>query len=195
MTKYQKKTGLLFGSFNPIHNGHLILASFMLEFTDLNEVWFVVSPHNPHKSARSMIHEFDRIDMVELAIEDNDRFKASDIEFQMSRPSFTINTLTHLCEKHPAHQFKLIIGEDNLKSFPRWKNNKVILEDFGLLVYPRPGARNPALKNHPNVLYIEAPLLDISATYIRKAIHNGLSIKYLVPEKIADFIQERQLYS
>ena len=179
--------GLFFGSFNPIHIGHLIVAQAMLSKADLDEVWFIVSPHNPHKSARSMIHEFDRIDMVERAIEDNDRFKVTDIEFHMPRPSFTINTLTYLSEKHPGHQFKLIIGEDNLKSFPRWKNSKAILENFGLLVYPRPGASNPALKDHSNVLYIEAPLLDISATYIRKAIKNGLSIKYLVPDNIAAF--------
>jgi nicotinate-nucleotide adenylyltransferase len=188
------QVGLFFGSFNPIHVGHLIIAQAMVDHAALGEVWFVVSPHNPHKSSKSLIHEFDRIDMVEAAISDNDRFKACDVEFNMPRPSYTITTLAHLQEKYSNHKFRLIIGEDNLHAFPKWRNSSVILRDFGLLVYPRPGADPSSLKNHPNVQYVTAPMLDISATYIRAAIKAGMSIRYLVPHRTAQFIYDRKLY-
>ena len=187
--------GLFFGSFNPVHVGHLIIAQSMVDEAGLDEVWFVVSPQNPLKSSKSLIHEFDRIDMVEAAIDDNDRFKASDIEFNMPRPSYTINTLVQLRESHAGNQFRLIIGEDNLRLFPKWRNSAAILREFGLLVYPRPGADSAGLRDHPNVRYIDAPLLDISATYIRQAVKLGKSIRYLVPNKTAEFIYDRKLYT
>ena len=174
--------------------GHLIIAQAMVDRASLDEVWFVVSPQNPFKRSRSLIHEFDRIDMVEAAIEDNDRFKASDVEFGMPRQSYTNNTLVCLQGKHPADQFRLIIGEDHLHAFPKWRNSSVILRDFGLLVCPRPGAEPSVLKDHPNVEYIDAPMLHISATYIRSAIREGMSIRYLVPERTAAFIYDRKLY-
>ncbi len=188
------KAGLFFGSFNPIHNGHLIIAQAVLEFAKLDEVWFVVSPQNPFKKNKNLLHEFDRYDMVNLAIEDNDRFKVSDIEFNMPRPSYTIDTLTYLREKHPAYEFRLIIGGDNLSNFPKWKNNEKIIEEFGLIVYPRPSEESNVKIQHPNISYIEAPLLDLSATYIRKCIKEHRSIRYLVPEKAAEFILSRKLY-
>jgi nicotinate-nucleotide adenylyltransferase len=188
------KIGLFFGSFNPIHNGHLIIAQSALESAKLHELWFVVSPQNPLKKNKNLLHEFDRLDMVRLAIEDNDRFKASDIEFHMPRPSYTIDTLTYLKEKYPSKHFKLIIGGDNLAIFPKWKNSGKILEDFGLIVYPRPGANPNDLANHPNVTYIDAPLMSISATYIRKCIRNEKSIRYLVPESVNEFIKNKQLF-
>ncbi|MCK5370861.1 MAG: nicotinate-nucleotide adenylyltransferase [Cyclobacteriaceae bacterium] len=188
------KAGLYFGSFNPIHNGHLIIAQAVQELAKLDKVWFIVSPQNPLKRNKSLLHEFDRYDMVKLAIEDNDRFKVSDIEFNMPRPSFTIDTLAYLKERHPGIQFKLIIGGDNLSIFPKWKNSQKIIKDFGLIVYPRPGSKQNDLINHPNVVFIEAPLLDISATFIRKCIKENRSIRYLVPEKAADFICDRKLY-
>lgn len=186
--------GLFFGSFNPIHNGHLIIAQSALESAQLHELWFVVSPQNPLKKNKGLLHEFDRLDMVRLAIEDNHRFKASDIEFHMPRPSYTIDTLTYLKDKYPAKHFKLIIGGDNLAIFPKWKNSTKILEEFGLIVYPRPGVNPNELNIHPNITYIDAPLMSISATYIRKCIRNEKSIRYLVPESVNEFIKNKQLF-
>lgn len=187
-------TGLYFGSFNPIHNGHMIIAQAVLELSSLDEVWFIVSPQNPFKRNKNLLHEFDRYDMVRLAIEDNDRFKASDIEFSMPKPSYTIDTLAYLKEKYSDRSFKLIIGEDNLAMFPKWKNSEKIIEEFGLIVYPRPGSEKSKISAHSNITYIAAPLLDISATYIRKCIRENRSINYLVPEKAAQFIKDRKLY-
>ena len=186
--------GLYFGSFNPIHNGHLIIAEAVLEHANLDEVWFVVSPQNPLKKSKSLLHEFDRYDMVSLAIEDNDRFKVSDIEFSMPRPNYTIDTLVYLTEKHPNNDFKLIIGGDNLAILPKWKNSDTIIQDFGLVVYPRPGSKDVEPEQHPNVRNIKAPLLDISATYIRKSIKENRSIRYLVPQKVAQYIYDKKLY-
>lgn len=193
------KVGLFFGSFNPVHNGHLIVANIMVETTGLDEVWFVVSPRNPLKSSSSLLHEFDRLTMVELAIEDNDRFKATDVEFHMARPSYTVDTLAYLSEKHPKNEFSLIIGSDNLVNFHKWKNYRVILDNYGLYVYPRPGHVNLEEErceclNHPNVKVIDAPLLDISATFIRNLIRQNKSIRYLVPDKTIRFIMDKKLF-
>jgi nicotinate-nucleotide adenylyltransferase len=189
------KIGLFFGSFNPIHIGHLIIANTIYEYSDLNEIWFIVSPQNPHKrDSKSLIHEFDRLDMVELAIEDQPNFKAMDIEFRMPKPNYTIDTLTYLQEKYPDHQFSLIIGEDNLNSFTSWKNYQIILDHYGLIVYPRPNSKLSEVKNHPNVKLIEAPRMDISASFIRKCIRDNKSVRYLVPEKVLQFIRDRKLY-
>ena len=188
------KVGLYFGSFNPIHNGHLIIAQAALEFSQLDEIWFIVSPQNPFKKNKNLLHEFDRYDMVKAAIESNDRFKVSDIEFNMPRPSYTVDTLAYLKEKHSSYEFRLIIGGDNLSIFPKWKNSNKIIHDFGLIIYPRPGSVEFEKTDHPNITYIEAPLLDISATYIRKCIREDKSIQYLVPEKTAEFIKNRKFY-
>lgn len=188
------KIGLFFGSFNPIHVGHLIIANAMAEDTDLQRVWFVVSPHNPFKSSKSLLHEFDRLDMVRLAIEDNALFEATDIEFRMPRPSYTIDTLAWLTDKYPQHQFTLIIGEDNLVGFPKWKNSSVILEQYGLYVYPRPGAQPSELRQHDNVRLVEAPLVDISATYIRRRLQRNKPIRYLVHPRVEDHINVRRFY-
>lgn len=195
--------GLLFGSFNPIHVGHLIIANVMAENTDLKKVWFVVSPQNPFKPSKGLLHEFDRYDMVKAAIADNYKLEASDIEFHLPRPSYTIDTLTHLTEKHPGKSFKVIIGEDNLVNFEKWKNYSQILDGYGLYVYPRlagsvgqspAGVTNSELKRHPNVKMVEAPLLDISATYIRSCIRDNKSIRYLVPEAVEQMIRSKQFY-
>ena len=188
------KIGLYFGSFNPIHIGHLIIAQAVLEHARLDEVWFIVSPQNPFKKNKNLLHEFDRYDMVKLAIEDNNRFKVSDVEFNMPKPSYTIDTLIYLKEKHPGHQFKLIIGGDNLPAFSKWKNSSKIREDFGLIVYPRPSWDHKKLPDHKNIKFIDAPMLDISATFIRKCISENKSIQYLVPAKTAQFIYDRKLY-
>ena len=188
------KIGLFFGSFNPIHIGHLMIANAMVQDTDLQRVWFVVSPQNPFKSAKTLLHEFDRLDMVRLAIEDNDCLEATDIEFRMPLPSYTVDTLAWLSDKHPQHQFKLIIGEDNLAGFPKWKNSSVILEQYGLYVYPRPGAKASELRRHANVQIVDAPLVDISATYIRRRLQENKNIRYLVHPKVEEHIQVRRFY-
>jgi nicotinate-nucleotide adenylyltransferase len=188
------KVGLFFGSFNPVHIGHLIIANIMVETSDLQQVWFVVSPQNPHKSSKSLIHEFDRLDMVEAGIEGSYHLRTSDIEFNMSRPSYTVDTLAYLADKHPQHEFSLIIGEDNLKSLPRWKNHQTILDNYGLYVYPRPGDTKPVLADQPNVHWVKAPILDISATYIRNLVKQEKSIQYLVPDAVAEIIKSRKLY-
>ncbi len=188
------KAGLFFGSFNPVHIGHLIIASTMAENADLDQVWFVVSPQNPFKNKKNLLHEFDRLYMVRQAIADNPRFNATDIEFNMPKPSYTIDTLAWLSDKYPQNQFRLIVGEDNLHSFYRWKNHEQILQRFGLLVYPRPHAKPSTVLQHENVRMVEAPQVDISATFIRKAIQNGRSIKYLVPEEVEAYINLKRFY-
>lgn len=188
------KIGLFFGSFNPIHVGHLIIANIMAETTDLKKVWFVVSPQNPFKPARGLLHEFDRYDMVRAAVYDSYKLEVSDIEFHLPKPSYTIHTLVHLAEKHPDKSFRVIIGEDNLESFSRWRNHELILRDYGLYVYPRPGAQPSELKKHPNVTMVEAPLLDISATFIRNCIRKKQSVRYLVPDAVEEMIRAKGFY-
>ena len=188
------KIGLFFGSFNPIHIGHMIIANVMVENTDLIKVWFVVSPQNPLKPSKGLLHEFDRYDLVKAAIADNFKLEVSDVEFHLPKPSYTIHTLAHLTEKHPGKEFKLILGEDNLENFPKWKNYEQILQQYGLYVYPRPNITHSELKNHPHVTMIDAPLLDISATYIRNCVKNNKSIRYLVPEGVDQVIRSKQFY-
>ncbi|WP_038030364.1 nicotinate (nicotinamide) nucleotide adenylyltransferase [Thermonema rossianum] len=188
------KVGLFFGSFNPIHIGHLILANVAVESTDLDKICFVVSPQNPFKKRSSLLHEFDRLDMVRAAIHDNPRFEVSDIEFHLPRPSYTIDTLTYLQDKYPQRRFALLMGEDNLTHFHKWKNYEQILEYYELYVYPRPHAGEHAFRNHPKIHHIEAPLLDISATYIRRCIQEGRSIRYMVTEPVAELIYSRKYY-
>ncbi len=195
------KIGLFFGSFNPIHIGHLIIANTLKSFTRLDQVWFVVSPQSPFKHSHSLLPDIDRLRMVELAIADNYDMRASNAEFSMPKPSYTIDTLTYLTAQYPRHQFYLIIGEDNLLHFHKWKNHDQILKNFGLLVYPRPDMKKQALsekvkkiKEHPSVKMIDAPLIDISATYIRNCVRKEISIKYLVPDAVAEYIAAHKLF-
>lgn len=190
-----QKIGLFFGSFNPVHVGHLIIANVMAENTDLNKVWFVVSPQNPFKPSKSLLHEFDRYDMVKAAIADNYKLEVSDVEFHLPKPSYTIDTLTVLSERNPQKDFRVIIGEDNLINFEKWKNHAQILDQHGLYVYPRPGVTNSAIGRHPNVKMVEAPLLDISATFVRQCIKDNKSIRYLVPEPVEQMIRSRNFYT
>lgn len=192
------KIGLFFGSFNPIHMGHMIIANIMAETTDLTKVWFVVTPQNPLKSGKGLLHDFDRYDMVRAAVYENHKLEVSDVEFHLPKPNYTIHTLIHLTEKHPQKQFKVIIGEDNLESFTRWKNYERILEDYGLYVYPRltgtAGVTNAELKRHPNVKMVDAPLMDISATFIRNCIKKDQSVRYLVPDVVEAMIRDKKFY-
>lgn len=189
-----QRIGLFFGSFNPIHTGHLIIANIMAESTDLKKVWFVISPQNPFKPGKGLLHEFDRFDMVRAAIHDNYKLEACDIEFNLPKPSFTIHTLVHLKEKYPDKEFRIIMGEDNLVKFEKWKSHDIILNDYGLYVYPRPGVQLSELKSHPNVRFVKAPLLDISATFIRECVRNNKSIRYLVPDSVEEIITARGYY-
>jgi len=190
----RQKIGLFFGSFNPIHEGHLIIANIMAQNTDLDKVWLVVSPQNPLKPSKGLLHEFDRYDLVKAAIADNYKLEASDVEFHLPKPSYTIHTLAYLTEKYPNKEFKVIIGEDNLENFTKWKNHEQILDQYGLYVYPRPHVTNSDLKRHPQVTIVEAPMIDISATYIRNCIKNNKSIRYLVPEPVENMIRMKNFY-
>jgi len=188
------KVGLFFGSFNPIHCGHLIIANFMATQTDLQQVWLVVSPQNPFKPKKTLARDYDRLNLVHLAVEDNNLLRASDIEFSLPKPSYTIDTLTHLREKYPQHNFALIMGGDNLATLHKWKNYEMILAHYEIYVYNRPNYEAGNLANHPKVQYFEAPLMSISASYIRKCIQAGHSIRYLVSEPVFKYLSESRLY-
>jgi nicotinate-nucleotide adenylyltransferase len=189
-----KKVGLFFGSFNPIHMGHLIIAQAVINQTDCSEIWFVVSPQNPHKKSSNLLHEFDRLDLVEKAIADNFAFKSSDIEFHLPRPSYTVETLAYISEKHPNYEFSLIIGGDNLENFKSWKNYESILKYYQLIVYPRNNLKSSDLWQHPSIKLIDAPILQISATYIRDCIKNNQSVKYLIPDQVETYIKLKKFY-
>jgi len=190
-----RKVGLFFGSFNPIHTGHLIIANYMANYTDLDEVWLVVSPHNPLKKKDSLINMYDRLEMVNLAIEKAENIRSSTIEFSLPQPSYTIDTLVHLGEKYPTTNFVLIMGSDNLVSLKKWKNYEIILRDYHILVYPRPNYHIPAeLENHPSITLTETPLMEFSSTFIRNAVKANKSIRYFVPEKVKEFIESKALY-
>jgi nicotinate-nucleotide adenylyltransferase len=178
------RIGLLFGSFNPIHSGHLILAEHFATRTDLAEVWLVVTPRNPFKVAADLRPEAERLYLVQLAIADNPRLRAEDVEFGLARPSYTIATLDALRQRHPAHDFVLLMGSDNLPGLPRWQESARLLAETDIYVYPRPGTPIPDLAPFPRVQAMEAPLLDISATYIRESLRAGYSIRYLVPAAV-----------
>ncbi len=189
-----KQTGLFFGSFNPIHIGHLILANFMATQTDLDEVWLVVSPQNPLKPKSSLANDYDRLHLARIAVEDNPLLRVSQIEFNLPKPSFTIDTLIYLREKYPDREFALIMGGDNLNTLPKWKNYEILLRDYSIRVYRRTGSETGELAVHPNVKIYEAPLIDLSATYIRNCIKEGKSIRYLVPEPVFEYLSNNRLY-
>ncbi len=188
-----KKTGLFFGSFNPVHIGHLIIANHMVEYTDLDEIFFIVSPHNPLKEKKTLLADHHRLALLRLALEDNPKFIASDIEFKMAQPSYTIDTLAYLTEKYPQKNFVLIMGADNINTIDKWKNYKLILENYKIYIYPRPNAGSRFL-DHPNVKLVSAPLLEIASADIRKAIKTNKNVKYLLPEKVFDYIREMHFY-
>ena len=190
------KIGLYFGTFNPIHIGHLIIANHMAEYSGLNQIWMVVTPHNPLKKKETLLDDYKRLNLVALATEDFPKIKPSDIEFKLPQPNYTVHTLTHLQDKYPQHEFSLIMGEDNLKSLHKWKNYEVILQNHDIYVYPRISTEieNLEFKNHPRIHLINAPIVEISSTFIRESIKNKKNIQPLIPYKVWEYIDYNNLY-
>ena len=188
------KIGLLFGSFNPVHVGHLIIANYMANYTTLDKVWLVVSPQNPLKKYGDLANTYDRLEMCKLATDNSNNIQVSDVELKLPQPSYTIDTLTHLKEKYPQHEFALIMGSDNLVSLPKWKNYKLILRDYQIFVYPRPGYENTELATHPSVTITMTPLMELSATFIRKSLAEKKNVQYFVPDVVLNFIEAKNLY-
>lgn len=187
------KIGLYFGSFNPVHTGHLIIANHMLNETSLERIWFVVSPQNPFKTNVSLLNEYNRLHLVRVAIEDDTRMRVSDIEFTLPKPSYTVNTLAYLHEKYPEHEFAIIMGSDSFQNLHKWKNHEVIIKRCHIYVYPRPGFEiNNSINAEMQI--VKAPLLEISATQVRNLVKDGKSIRYLVPPKVMDEIESSGYY-
>ncbi|MDR0814203.1 MAG: nicotinate-nucleotide adenylyltransferase [Bacteroidales bacterium] len=185
--------GLFFGSFNPIHIGHLAIANYMLEFSDMEQIWFVVSPHNPFKTKTSLLPEADRLHLVNLAIDGHPRYKASSIEFKMPKPSYTIDTLVRLSEKYPQHCFSLIMGADNLNVFHKWKNCDAIVAGYHRYIYPRPDSAGQTTQPE-NATVVNAPLMDISSSFIRASIAQGKELPFFMPEKVYQYVKEMHFY-
>ncbi|MEN9488355.1 MAG: hypothetical protein RL494_620 [Bacteroidota bacterium] len=190
------KIGLYFGTFNPIHIGHLIIANHLAEYSDLDQIWMVLTPHNPLKKKETLLDDYQRLQLVHLATEDYVKILPSDIEFKLPQPNYTINTLVHLQDKFPNHNFSLIMGEDNLRSLTKWKNHEMILQHYDIYVYPRLSSEidNLELKNNPKVYLIDAPIVEISSTFIRENIKKGKNVQPLLPSKVWEYIAHNNLY-
>jgi nicotinate-nucleotide adenylyltransferase len=190
------KVGLFFGSFNPIHIGHLVIANHMVEYSDLDQVWFVVTPHNPFKNKSTLLDNYQRLEMVYRATKDYTKIKPSDIEFNLPQPNYTINTLVHLQEKYPKHEFALIMGEDNLKSFHKWKNYQLILENHHIYVYPRvtENTVETQFDQHKKVHVVNAPIIELSSTFIRNAIKEGKNVQPMLPHNVWEYLDEMNFY-
>ena len=200
------KIGLYFGTFNPIHIGHLIIANHFAEYSGLDQIWMVVTPHNPLKNKNTLLDDYQRLQLVFLATEDYPKIKPSDIEFKLAQPNYTVHTLAHLQEKYPEHDFSLIMGEDNLKSLHKWKNYDVILQNHEIYVYPRISSeletslngelakQNSTFNNHPKIHFINAPIVEISSTFIRKNIKNKKNVQPLLASKVWEYIDHNNLY-
>lgn len=192
-----KKIGLFFGSFNPIHIGHLILANYILENSDMNELWFVVSPQNPFKEKKSLLNDHNRLDMVELAIKNYPDMRASNVEFSLPTPSYTIDTLTYLKEKHPDYSFSLIMGEDNLGSLHKWKNSDLLIKNHHIIVYPRVfegDKKKSEYINNENISLVKAPVIELSATEIRNMIKQGKNVRPMLPPEVFEYLDGSSFY-
>jgi nicotinate-nucleotide adenylyltransferase len=200
------KIGLYFGTFNPIHVGHLIIANYMADYTELDQVWMVVTPQNPLKNKKTLLPDYHRLALVRRALEDNAKLKASKIEFDLPRPSYTVNTLAHLMDAHPEHEFALIMGEDNLRTLHKWKNHDELLKHNRIYVYPRALTESEReevreiseatneLLDHPNVTICDAPVMKVSASFIRQAIKEKKDVRYLLTEPVYKYVTEMHFY-
>jgi nicotinate-nucleotide adenylyltransferase len=190
------KVGLYFGSFNPIHIGHLVIANHLAEYSNLDQIWFVVTPHNPFKKKSSLLDNYQRLEMVYLATKNYTKLKPSDIEFNLPQPNYTVNTLAHLQEKYPDKEFALIMGEDNLKSFHKWKNYNVILENHHVYVYPRisDSKIETQFNEHEKIHFVNAPIMQLSSTFIRNAIKEGKNIQPMLPMNVWEYLDEMNFY-
>lgn len=190
------KIGLYFGSFNPIHVGHLVIANHMAEYSDLNEIWFIVTPHNPFKNKSSLLDNYQRLEMVYRATKNYKKLKSSDIEFNLPQPNYTINTLVYLQEKYPDFEFSLIMGEDNLDGFHKWKNHEIILENHHIYVYPRLSDKQVSTQfdGHEKIHHINAPIMQLSSTFIRHAIKEGKNVRPMLPENVWEYLDEMNFY-
>ncbi len=190
------KIGLYFGTFNPIHVGHMIIANHMAEHSDLDQIWLVVTPHNPHKQKTTLLDDYQRLHMVTLATEDFTKIKPSDIEFKLQQPNYTVNTLAHMEEKYPMHEFVLIMGEDNLNSFHKWKNYEVILKNHEIYVYPRKNSDkiNEQFVAHNKIKRVDAPIIELSSTFIRDNIKSKKNVAPMLPQKVWDYIDSSAFY-
>lgn len=192
-----KKIGLFFGSFNPIHIGHLILANYILENSDMDELWFVVSPQNPFKDKKSLLTDHNRLDMVQLAVKNYPKMRASNVEFSLPKPSYTIDTLTYLKEKYPNYSFALIMGEDNLDSLPKWKNAEKLMSDYQIIVYPRTfegEKKDSEYLQHENISIVNAPIIELSATEIRNMIKGGKNVRPMLPPEVFEYLDGSSFY-
>jgi len=190
------KIGLYFGTFNPIHTGHLIIANHMAEYSGLDQIWLVVTPHNPHKKKSTLLSDHHRLQMVHLAVEDYPKLKPSDIEFRLPQPNYTVNTLAYLQEKFPTHEFSLIMGEDNLNTLHKWKNYEVLLQNHNIYVYPRldNGTPDDAIARHPAIHRVGAPVIELSSTFIRQSIKDGKNVRPMLPAKVWEYIDHNLFY-
>ena len=190
------KVGLYFGTFNPIHVGHIIIANHLVEYSDLDEVWMVVTPHNPHKKKSSLLANHHRFELVYLALQKYTKIKPSDIEFKLPQPNYTVNTLAHINEKYPQHEFSLIMGEDNLKSFHKWKNFELILDRHSIYIYPRITDKDDEtnFSNHSKITEVAAPIVEISSSFIRKGIKQNKNMRPLLPNKVWEYLDEMNFY-
>ena len=188
------KIGLFFGSFNPVHSGHMVIAQYMAEFTDLDQVWLVVSPQNPLKTSGSLLQDYHRFDMVRLAVGDYRKLKAAKVEFGLPIPSYTVNTLAYLQEQYPENEFVLIMGSDNLETFDKWKNWEQLIENHKIYIYPRTGSEGGRLRYHPHVKLVDAPLMQLSASFIRKAIRDKKDVHYMLPDAVFKYMDEMNFY-
>jgi len=193
-TNLHLKIGLYFGTFNPIHIGHMAIANYLVEFTSIDQLWFVVSPQNPHKKKQNLLNDYHRLEMVHRAVDDDDRFRVSNIEFGLPKPSYTVDTLAYLKDKFPDHHFKIIMGSDNLEKFHKWKNYQQIVDNYGIIIYPRPGFE-PSKHELPKSTEIaKAPQMEISSTFIRKAIRSGKDVRHFLPQKTWEYLDEMNFY-
>lgn len=200
-----KSVGLYFGTFNPVHVGHLIIANHLADHTELDEVWLVVSPQNPFKEKSSLLPDYHRLNLIKIALEDNPKVQVSNVEFSLPKPSYTVHTLVHLKEEFPDHTFALIMGEDNLRSLHKWKNYQAILENHKVYVYPRVltlqekedlklHRTQAVLTNHPNIIKVDAPVMKLSSSFIRKSINEGFDVRYLLTEPVYRYVKEMHFY-